>query len=186
MLALREDRQAGRRVRSRALPVPPGRRGNRLVSKPPPEDLKDWSKNMLVREVQRLRAVLREHAERPGGDPREAATTGSAITDVAGDPHARGGVILDARAAVLMEGVDVALFDTKQGERVAMMMTLSGRINYSTDRVEHAYMFGPDGAAGLVSELVGLASRAGGAGGHGERFAAEFQADLERRMKELP
>ena len=29
----------------------------------PPDDLKEWSKNDLVREVRRLRAVMREHAE---------------------------------------------------------------------------------------------------------------------------
>jgi hypothetical protein len=157
------------------------------VSGPPPENLKDWSKNMLVREVTRLRAIVREHAEHRGDDPRAAATTGAAMVDVAGDPYAAGGVVLDTRAAVLMESVDVVLVDTKRDEPVVMLLALGGRINYSTDRVEHAYLFGPDGAAGLVSQLVALAARASGMkGGHGARFAAEFQADLDRRMGELP
>jgi hypothetical protein len=157
------------------------------MSKPPPDDLKSWSKNALVREVQRLRALTREHAERMGDDPREAATTDAAITDVTGDPHARGGVLLDARSAVLLESTDVALMDTKsEREPVAMMMALAGRINYSLDRVEHAYLFGPDGAAALVSQLIGLAHRASLHEGDGMRFAAEFKVALEARMNELP
>jgi hypothetical protein len=151
----------------------------------PPDDLKAWSKNELVREVRRLRAITREHAERRGDDPRAAASTG-AMVDVAGDPHAVGGVVLDARAAVLLETTEVVLVDTKSEEPVRMMLALGGRINYADDHVEHAYLFGPDGAAALVSELVGLAARAAGADGHGERFATEFQALLDERMRELP
>lgn len=152
---------------------------------PPPENLKQWSKNDLIRELQRLRAVMREHAEQPGADPREHVTPG-AIIDVADDPHARGGALLDARSATLLEGTDVVLVDTKGDEPVVMMMSLSGRVNYSHDRIEHAYLFGPDGAAALVSELVGLAARAAGGGNHASRFATEFQERLDQRMSELP
>lgn len=151
----------------------------------PPDDLKDWSKNDLIRELRRLRAIMHEHSERRGDDPREQATTGAAITDVAGDPHAVGGALLDARSAVLMDSVDVVLVDTMASEPVAMVLALGGRINYADDRIEHAYMFGPDGAAGLVSELIALAGRASGLEPHGKRFAAEFEADLERRMREM-
>ena len=156
------------------------------MSSPPPDDLKAWTKNDLVREVRRLRAIMREHTERRGDDPREQATTGAAITDVAGDPYAAGGAILDTRSTVLLDGVEVALVDTKRDEGVAMLLALEGRVNYAHDRVEHAYLFGPDGAAGLVSELVALAARASGGPEHGQRFAAEFQVELDRRMREQP
>jgi hypothetical protein len=153
------------------------------MSEPPPDDLKQWSKNELIRELRRLRAMLREHSERRGDDPRAQATTGAAVTDVAGDPHATGGALLDTRSAVLLDTVDVVLADTKSDEPVVMMLALGGRINYAHQRVEHAYLFGPDGAAGLVSELVGLASRAAGhAAEHGARFAAEFKLALDERM----
>jgi hypothetical protein len=148
------------------------------MSKPPPDNLKDWSKNSLVREVGRLRAILREHAERPGGDPREASTS-DAIVGGSG-PYSRGDVLLDARSAVLLDGVDVSLVDTKQGDAPVMFLVLKGRINFSEDRVEHAYLFGSDGAAGLVTEVIGLAQRAG------EGFGSEFADDLTRRMRELP
>jgi hypothetical protein len=152
------------------------------MAKPPPDDLKSWSKNELVRELQRLRAVLREHAERPGSDPRAASSSGS-IIDVAGDPTAQGGVLIDARSAVLLEGMEVTLVDTKAEAPVAMMMTLSGRVNYATSQIEHAYLFGPDGAAALVSELLALVSRADTHGAtHGERFAAEFRQAMEERL----
>lgn len=156
------------------------------MSQPPPDDLKNWSKNDLVRELRRLRAVMREHAEQPGDNPRDHTTPG-AIIDVAGDPHAQGGALLDARSATLLESMDVVLVDTKGDEPVVMLMSLQGRVNYSNDRVEHAYLFGPDGAAALVSELVALASRAAGhAAEHGKRFAAEFQSALDERMSDAP
>lgn len=157
------------------------------MSEPPPDDLKQWSKNELVRELRRLRAILYEHAERRGVDPREQATTGAAVVDVAGDPRAQGGAVLDARSAVLMDSVDVVLVDTKHDDPVVMMLALAGRVNYSHDRVEHAYMFSPDGAAALVSELVGLAARASShAAEHGQRFAAEFTVALDERMGQMP
>jgi hypothetical protein len=157
------------------------------MTTPPPDDLKRWSKNALVREVQRLRAITREHAERRGDDPREHALSGPAVTDVAGDPYAQGGAILDARAAVLLDEMDVVLVDTKHDEPVAMLLSLQGRVNYSHDRAEHAYLFGADGASALVSEVVGLATRASkSAGEHGQRFAVEFRKLLSERMDALP
>lgn len=148
----------------------------------PPDDLKQWSKNDLVRELRRLRAVLREHAERPGSDPRGAQAPNAAI-DVMGDPHAKGGVMIDARSAVLLDGMEVILMDTKADEPLRMMLMMRGRVNYSHDRIEHAYLYGPDGAAAIVSEHLGLVGRAAQ---HDERFADEFEQDLDRRMKELP
>ncbi len=141
----------------------------------PPDDLKDWSKNDLVRECRRLRAVMREHAEQVN-----PSHSGGGTVDVAGDPYARGGVLIDARGAVLMDNSEVVLVDTKADEPVAMILRLGGRINYSTERADTAYLINTDGAAAIVSEVIGLAGRAGG------RFAEQFQSDLDRRMKALP
>lgn len=147
----------------------------------PPDDLKDWSKKDLMREVARLRAITREFAERPGDDPRGASTSDPII---GGSPSGRGDALIDARSAVLMEDVEVVLVDTKQEEPVSMLLSLSGRINYADDRVTHAYLFGPDGAAGLVSELILLATRAdAGDLPHGQHFAQQFREDLNRRME---
>lgn len=155
------------------------------MSKPPPVDLKDWSKNMLRREVERLRAIVREHAERSGDDPREHATTGALIGGE--DAHGKGNVLIDARSAVLLDSTGVALIDTKREEEIAMMLTLGGRVNMAGDRVEHAYMFGPDGAAGIATELIMLAHRAGnGDQAHAVTFFREFAADFDRRMKAAP
>jgi hypothetical protein len=150
-----------------------------------PPELKSWSKNDLVREVVRLRAVLHEHSERRGDDPRAHSTSDPII---GGSPHGRGDALLDARAAVLLDAVEVVLVDTKrETDPVSMMLTLGGRVNYADDVVTHAYLFGPDGAAGIVSELIMLASRAAGMHDtHGERFAAEFKVALEERMTDGP
>jgi hypothetical protein len=148
----------------------------------PPDDLKDWSKKDLMREVARLRAVLHEHSARRGDDPR-AQSTESPI--IGGSPTGRGDALLDARAAVLLDAVEVVLVDTKSGsDSVVMMLTLGGRVNYADDRVTHAYLFNGDGAAGIVSELIALAGRASGMHDdpNAERFAAEFKVALEERM----
>lgn len=152
----------------------------------PPDDLKAWSKNDLVREVRRLRAVTREHAQRHGDDPRPASTSDPII---GGSAYGRGDALIDARAAVLLEHVEVVLVDTKKDtDSVVMMLTLGGRVNYADDRVTHAYLLNGDGAAGIVSELVSLAQRAASMGddSSGMRFAAEFKVELERRMSEQP
>lgn len=152
------------------------------MSEKPPGNVNEWSRKQLAREVIRLRAILHEHARRVGDDPRPASTEAPII---GGSPHGRGDSLVDARAAVLLESIDVVLLDTKRDdERVAMMMTLGGRINYADDRVTHAYLFGADGAAAIVSELILFAGRAAGADEHGRRFAAEFQALLDERMSE--
>ena len=40
-------------------------------------------------------------------------------------------------------------------------MTLSGRINRTTERTRILYLFDEDGSAGIVTELIGLTSRMG-------------------------
>jgi hypothetical protein len=146
------------------------------MTKPPPANLMEWPKGDLAKEVARLRAILREHGHEVGNVPH----SGGDMVDVAGDPHARGGVVLDARKAVLMDAMDVCLVDTKQDEKPIMMMVLEGRVNYETRRTKQAYLFGADGASALATQVVALAGRAGGA------FMAEFQETFEQRMAEMP
>lgn len=153
----------------------------------PPEDLNDWGKRALVAEVQRLRAITREMA-RPvvEDDPREVS--GADVVDVAGDPHASGGVLFDARNAVLLDAMEVLLVDDmRPTESVRMFMVLRGRVNHSDDRIEHGYLYGTDGAAALVSQIIGLATRARSGGGpNGRAFAVDFKRELNRRLGELP
>lgn len=149
----------------------------------PPEDFKDWSKNALVRECRRLRAIMREHAEQVA-----PAHSGGSITDVAGNPHAQGGALMDARGSVLLEHTEVMLVDTKrENEPLFAALELEGRINFSTQRARTTYLLGPDGCAALTSELYGLTVRArSSAGVDGVRFSEEFLEALARRMEELP
>jgi hypothetical protein len=134
----------------------------------------EWNKADLVKEVQRLRAVMREHADqihdpaRSGGD------------SVGGSPYGRGNTVLDMRGAVLLEYNEVILVDSKRDEAPAMALILEGRVNYETRRVKQMYLFGPDGAAALVTQMFGLAARAGG------RFAQEFAELVTERSKEMP
>lgn len=141
-------------------------------------ELKGWSKNDLIREVEKLRAILYEHAEDAGTEPTAQPGT---MVDVAGDPYARGGVVFDMRNAVLLESVDVAIVDTVRkdqpiGENPVLTMTLEGRVNKRTERAETLYVFDVDGAAAIVSQLFGLSVRIG----------PEFATLLQERLAALP
>jgi hypothetical protein len=137
----------------------------------------EWPKGELAKEVARLRAVLHEFSTRDHAEPR----SGGDSVDVAGDPYARGGVVMDTRGAVLMDANEVILVDLKRpDDPPAMALIIEGRVNLKAERVKQMYLFGTDGAAGLVTEIIGLAQRAGG------RFATEFLALFDQRMNELP
>lgn len=102
---------------------------------------------------------------------------------VGGGPREIGTALLDTTDAVLLEGttvVRVGLPGDRSGDdapTVGIMM--EGRINRSQERSEVLYLFDWDGAAALVSELVALASRAGGAD------REEFQRCFDARMSAL-
>lgn len=141
-------------------------------------ELKSWSKNELVREVERLRAITLEHAHALGDD---TTTLDASIVDVALDPHARGSVVMDARNAILMDHVDVCLVDSDpsaphEPERLVVAMMLSGRVNLRDNRSRVMFMFGLDGAAAIVSELLGLAQRIG----------PDFSEQLNDRLADMP
>jgi len=99
-----------------------------------------------------------------------------------GGPHDRGGVVLDARHAVLLETVDVSTLDPERGGRgqAALAMLLGGRINQTKDRASVLFIFGTDGAAAIISELIAVMGRASG-----PEFVAEFIADLGGRLDKL-
>lgn len=134
----------------------------------------DWPKAKLIDELQRLRSILREHSERLHDTARSGGDS------VGGSPHGRGDSVLDTREAVLLDYNEVILVDSKRDELPMMALIMEGRVNLTRRRVKQMYLFGTDGAAALISQLVGLAGRAGGA------FATGFKADLDKRMAELP
>lgn len=149
-----------------------------MSAAPPPADLMQWSKPALVRELQRLRAVTREHAEQVHSDSAEHA---GAV--VGGSPHGRGDALLDTRGAVLLDYNEVVLVDREPDKAdvpPSVMLVMAGRVNFDTRRSQTAYLMGTDGAAAIATQLIGLAARAGG------DYAANFHADFERRMQEMP
>ena len=81
-----------------------------------------------------------------------------------GGPHDRSGVVLDARHAVLLETVDVSTLDPERGARgqAALALVLGGRINQSRDKASVLFLFGTDGAAAIVTELIAVIGRAAG------------------------
>jgi len=112
----------------------------------------------------------------PRTDPREIP--GSMAGP--GGPHDPHGVVLDARNAVLLETIDVSTVDPERGGRgrSALALVLGGRINQTQDRASVLFIFGTDGAAGIITELIGVMDRASGS-----EFVAGFMADLSERLR---
>jgi hypothetical protein len=81
-----------------------------------------------------------------------------------GGPRDEGGVILDTTDAIILESMDVATVDQfSKNEELgpAIFMTLNGRVNKKQDYVQIGYLFGTDGAAALITELLAVCSRFG-------------------------
>lgn len=113
----------------------------------------------------------RHGAARPAivrsSDPRKA---GGAIVTTGTD------TLLDTRNAVIVDGAEVCKVGNPSDGVTFMALFLEGRLNHSTDRSAILHLLGPDGAAALVSQLVGLAARMG------PDFETEFRAALDARM----
>lgn len=110
-------------------------------------------------------------------DPRDL---GGSIAGPGG-PHDRGGVVVDARKAIIVDGSEVAIVDAVRGGEPAeqiIALNILGRLNKTTDRVSVMAFLNEDGAAGLVTELVAVASRAG--------FGPEFARRVKERWEAMP
>jgi len=70
---------------------------------------------------------------------------------------------IDPQDAVLLDGCTVAIVGTADptGAGRAVAMNLEGRINKSTARSDVLYLMDLDGAAIVISELLGLIGRSG-------------------------
>lgn len=107
-------------------------------------------------------------------DPR---TLGGSMAGPGGSRD-RNAVLIDTTDCVLMENVDVTVVEkVRAGEMTgaATFMTLAGRVNRTDRHVQVGFLFGTDGAAAIITELLALADRAG----------AEMLDDLTRRLAEL-
>jgi hypothetical protein len=96
----------------------------------------------------------------------------------AGDAFGIGDATIDATRAVLLDEVTVAVVGTidPTGGGRALALNLEGRVNKSTSRVDVLYLMDSDGAAAIVSELLGLAARVG----------PDFLDALLARIRDLP
>lgn len=140
--------------------------------------------------VGELRRELDQGPARPdlpnlhGDDPRQA---GGDISGPGG-PHDMDGVVVDTTNAVLLSNSTVTIVEAaRRGEArrepvVALM--LEGRINKAPTRTRVLYMMNGDGAAAIVTELLGIAKRAERQGA--PELVAEFKAQLGERWDEMP
>jgi hypothetical protein len=96
----------------------------------------------------------------------------------AGDAFGRGDAEIDASRAVLLDGCTVAVVGTADptGAGRALALNLEGRVNKSTSRVDVLFLMDSDGAAAIISELLGLAARVG----------PDFLDELLARVRDLP
>jgi hypothetical protein len=99
-----------------------------------------------------------------------------------GGPYDENAVVVDTERAVILEAVEVAVVGgVRHGvldPKPITALVLRGRINKTTERVQMLFLLNEDGAAGIVTELVGVASRAG--------WGKEFLDRVTARMEEMP
>lgn len=108
-------------------------------------------------------------------DPKKLSTT---TMHSFGDSRSQGTTLLDLTDVVHLEATEVCTVDTVRLGALneqAIFMQLKGRINKTTNRVAVGFVFGPDGAAALITELLAVA----------DRFGAELLSDITTRLTEL-
>jgi hypothetical protein len=103
-----------------------------------------------------------------------------------GGPYERDGVIIDTTDAVLLDFSTVSTVELHRPNEseVGFAMMLEGRVNKSSDRSRVVYLLNADGAAALVTELLGLAKRAENIGDR--RLADKLRKRLGERWDEMP
>lgn len=110
---------------------------------------------------------------RPGGD-----------ISGPGGPFDASSVVIDTTNAVVLEGVEVAAVDRADGEAPGpaaepiLALLLRGRINRTTERAQVLYLVNEDGAAAVITQLIGVADRAG--------FGQEFVDCVVERLADMP
>lgn len=97
---------------------------------------------------------------------------------VGGTPYGRGDALVNVSGAVLLRDVSVVTVDAVDSTGAAriLAMQLGGRVNKTENTASTMYLFDVDGAAAIVSELLGLAARIG----------PEFRELLLARIAALP
>lgn len=81
---------------------------------------------------------------------------------IGGSAFGQNDAIIDTRGAILLGNVHVAVIGAVDptGARTMLALELGGRVNKTTTNTETLYLLDTDGAAVLVSEILGLAGRA--------------------------
>lgn len=99
-----------------------------------------------------------------------------------GGPYDENSVVIDTTNAVILEAVEVAVVGgVRKGvldPKPIAALVLRGRVNKTNDRVQALYLLNEDGAAGIVTELVGLEARAG--------WGQEFVDVVKARLDAMP
>lgn len=96
------------------------------------------------------------------------------------NPFGRDNSVVDTRGAVLPDAVDVATLTNPSDGRTIYGLELAGKVNQATDRSDVLYLMDTDGAAAIVSELIGLFDRAD------YDACAEFHRLVDQRLAPLP
>lgn len=115
----------------------------------------------------------RHGAARPLVRPTDPRRAGGAVVAV---DSGESGALLDTRRAVIVDEAEVCEVNVPSDGRRMIALFLAGRINHTADRAAILHLLNGDGAAALVTQLVGLAARMG------PEFEAEFRSALDARI----
>lgn len=81
---------------------------------------------------------------------------------IGGSAFGQGDALVNTEGAVLMDACHVTILGAvrQTGVETTIALELEGRVNHSTERSDVLYLINADGAAAVISELLGVAGRA--------------------------
>lgn len=127
------------------------------------------------------RAAAARLRELLAGDAAELHHLGGSIAGPGG-PYSEGDVVIDTSRAVILDAAEVAIVggvrDGVLDPKPITALVLRGRVNKSTRRAEVLYLLNEDGSAGIVTELVAVAARAG--------WGREYSDVVLDRLQRMP
>ncbi|MCC2031808.1 hypothetical protein [Microbacterium allomyrinae] len=97
---------------------------------------------------------------------------------IGGSAFGRGDALIDTTDAVLLDGTSVAVIGAlrQEGVETVIALELRGRVNHATERSDVLYLLNGEGAADIISQLLGVAHRAN----------PKFLNELLERIGQLP
>jgi hypothetical protein len=119
-----------------------------------------WESGDLAAAANECAAVVDQFGVDMASENTDPRTLGGDIAGPGG-AYEEGGVVVDTRHAVLMDGLGVAKLDNRSDGRELIGLRFEGKINHSEDRASVLLLGDLDALAAIIVESQAIAGRMG-------------------------